>query len=73
MQIGQAAVKVKIHFCVVNSSSWELDIKWTEKFKMPISGAFQIHMYLYIYIYIFSIDRCREMQWPGNNGTPLAS
>lgn len=53
MQIGQAAVKVKIHFCVVNSSSWELDIKWTEKFKMPISGAFQIHMYLYIYIYIF--------------------
>lgn len=71
MQIGQAAVKVKIHFCVVNSSSWELDIKWTEKFKMPISGAFQIHMYLYIYI--FSIDRCREMQWPGNNGTPLAS
>lgn len=48
--------------------SWELDIKWTEKFKMPISGAFQIHMYLYI----FSIDRCRKMQWPGNNGAPLA-
>lgn len=42
----QTAVKVKIHFYVVNF--WlEPDTKWTEKFKMPISGAFQIYIRIY--------------------------
>lgn len=42
----QTPVKVKIHFYVVNF--WlEPDTKWTEKFKMPISGAFQIYIRIY--------------------------